>query len=166
MMQNTMKVTLTILSVLIAVTFTLMLGSTYGQTGSNNSGTSNQTTSGNTSSQDIGSAQELMKSLGNNTELLTNKTAVGDPNASLAEGMSVESNQTGNQSMQTESQQGANNQTGESANATLSEIGKNVTDAGKTALNKTGEVLQGVGSGAASVLGNITGEIKEGISGK
>jgi hypothetical protein len=57
------------------------------------------------------------------------------------------------------------NKTGESANATMSEHGKNVTDAGKTLLNKTGEVLQGVGSGAASVLGNITGEIKEGISG-
>jgi hypothetical protein len=48
----------------------------------------------------------------------------------------------------------------------MSEIGKNVTDAGKTALNKTGEVLKGVGSGVGSVLGNISGEIKEGISGK
>ena len=58
------------------------------------------------------------------------------------------------------------NKTRESVNATISELGENVTDAGKTALNKTGEVLKGVGSGAASVLGNITGEIKEGISGK
>jgi hypothetical protein len=58
------------------------------------------------------------------------------------------------------------NKTREAVNATAGELGKNVTDAGKTALNKTGEVLQGVGSGAASVLGNITGEIKEGISGK
>jgi hypothetical protein len=58
------------------------------------------------------------------------------------------------------------NKTRESVNATISELGKNVTDAGKTTLNKTGEVLKGVGSGAASVLSNITGEIKEGISGK
>ena len=58
------------------------------------------------------------------------------------------------------------NKTGEAANATMSEIRKNVTEGGKTALNKTGEVLKGVGSGVRSVLGNITGEIKEGLSGK
>ena len=39
------------------------------------------------------------------------------------------------------------NKTAESANATLSEFGKNVTDAGKTALNKTAEVAKGIGSG-------------------
>ena len=44
------------------------------------------------------------------------------------------------------------NKTAESANATLSEIGKNVTDVGKTALNKTVEVAKGIGSGAADVL--------------
>jgi predicted PurR-regulated permease PerM len=86
-------------------------------------------------------------------------------NASNAAGnMSVSTNQTMSELGQNAST--ALNKTGESANATMSELGKNVTDAGKTALNKTGEVLQGVGSGAASVLGNITGEIKEGISGK
>ena len=47
----------------------------------------------------------------------------------------------------------------------LSEFGKNVTDAGKTALNKTAEVAKGIGSGAADVLGNISGEIQQGISG-
>jgi hypothetical protein len=57
------------------------------------------------------------------------------------------------------------NKTAESANTTLSEIGKNVTDAGKTALNKTVEVAKGIGSGAADVLGNISGEIQQGISG-
>ena len=51
------------------------------------------------------------------------------------------------------------NKTAESVNATLPEFGKNVTDAGKTALNKTVEVAKGIGSGAADVLGNITGEI-------
>jgi predicted PurR-regulated permease PerM len=60
----------------------------------------------------------------------------------------------------------AMNQTGESVNATMGELGKNVTDAGQTALNKTGEALKGVGSGAADVLGNISGEIKEGIGAK
>ena len=58
------------------------------------------------------------------------------------------------------------NKTRESVNTTINELGKNVTDAGKTALNKTAEVMKGVGSGAASVLSNITGEIKEGVTGK
>ncbi len=73
------------------------------------------------------------------------------------------SNAVGNAS-QSMSERGQNaskalNKTAESANATLSEFGKNVTDAGKTALNKTVEVAKGIGSGAADVLGNITGEI-------
>ena len=58
------------------------------------------------------------------------------------------------------------NKTRESVNTTINEIGKNVTAAGKTVLNKTAEVMKGVGSGAASVLSNITGEIKEGVTGK
>jgi hypothetical protein len=33
-------------------------------------------------------------------------------------------------------------------------------------LNKTAEVAKGIGSGAADVLGNITGEIQQGISAK
>jgi hypothetical protein len=56
------------------------------------------------------------------------------------------------------------NKTAESANATLSEFGKSVTDAGKTALNKTVEVAKGIGSGAADVLINISGEIQQGIA--
>ena len=56
------------------------------------------------------------------------------------------------------------NKTAESANATLSEIGKNVTDAGKTILNKTVEVAKGIGSGAADVLDNISGKIQQGKS--
>jgi len=54
------------------------------------------------------------------------------------------------------------NKTAESANATLSEIGKN--DAGKTILNKTVEVAKGIGSGAADVLDNISGKIQQGKS--
>jgi len=80
------------------------------------------------------------------------------------------SNAVGNAS-QSMSERGQNasialNKTAESANATLSEFGKNVTDAGKTALNKTVEVAKGIGSGAADVLGNITGEVQQGINGK
>ena len=47
------------------------------------------------------------------------------------------------------------NKTAESANATLSEIGKNVTDVGKTALNKTVEVAKGIGSGADRRIGSV-----------
>lgn len=57
------------------------------------------------------------------------------------------------------------NKIAEPANATLSEFGKTVTDAGKTALNQTVEVAKGIGSGAADVLGNITGEIQQRING-
>jgi hypothetical protein len=55
------------------------------------------------------------------------------------------------------------NKTAESPNSTLSEFGKNITDAGKTTLNKTVEVANGIGSGAADVLGNISGEILSAI---
>jgi hypothetical protein len=57
------------------------------------------------------------------------------------------------------------NKIAEPANATLSEFGKTVTDAGKTALNKTVELAKGIGSGAADVLGDITGEIQQRING-
>ena len=80
------------------VTVGLMSGmlfmSANSQPSSNNSGASNQS---NTSSQGIGSAEELSQALGNNSEMLTNKTSIGNSNASLGEKMSVESNTTGNQ---------------------------------------------------------------------
>ena len=44
-------------------------------------------------------------------------------------------------------------------------MGKNVTEVGGDILNKTGEAAQKIGEGAAGVLGNLTGEIKQGISG-
>lgn len=52
-----------------------------------------------------------------------------------------------------------------SANQTASELGKNVSEVGGEILNKTGEAAQKIGAGAAGVFANITGEIKEGISG-
>ena len=82
---------------------------------SNNSGASNQSTSGNTSSQGIGSAQELSQVLGNNSEIKANNISIGNPNASLAEKMSAESNTTGNQTNEIRSQAVAN-QTGNQTN--------------------------------------------------
>jgi len=52
-----------------------------------------------------------------------------------------------------------------SANQTASELGKNASEVGGEILNKTGEAAKGVGIGAADVLSNISGEIKEGLSG-
>jgi len=48
----------------------------------------------------------------------------------------------------------------------MSTVGKNLTDAGGSLLNKTGEVANKIVGGAADVLGNITGEIKQGIGAK
>jgi hypothetical protein len=105
---------------------------------------------------------------GENVSLALNETA--NQTSEVGQNMS---NAVGNASQsanQTVSELGTNastalNKTAESANATLSEFGKNVTDAGKTALNKTVEVAKGIGSGAADVLGNISGEIQQGING-
>jgi hypothetical protein len=52
-----------------------------------------------------------------------------------------------------------------SANQTASELGKNASEMGGEILNKTGEAAQKIGAGAAGVFANLTGEIKEGISG-
>ena len=52
-----------------------------------------------------------------------------------------------------------------SANQTASELGKNASEVGGEILNKTGEAAQKIGAGAAGVFANLTGEIKEGISG-
>ena len=51
------------------------------------------------------------------------------------------------------------------ANQTTSELGKNASDVGGEILNKTGEAAQKIGAGAAGVFTNLTGEIKEGLSG-
>ena len=47
----------------------------------------------------------------------------------------------------------------------LGEMGKNASDVGGDILNKTGETAKKVGIGAADVLSNISGEIKQGING-
>jgi hypothetical protein len=58
------------------------------------------------------------------------------------------------------------NKTSEAVNATVSEVGKNVSTEGASLLNQTGEVAKKIIGGAATVLGNISGEIKEGVGAK
>lgn len=84
------------------------------------------------------------------------------------------SNAVGNASAsvnQTASELGRNassalNNAGASANATMSEVGKNASDTGETLLNQTGEVAKKIVGGAANVLSNISGEIKQGVGAK
>jgi hypothetical protein len=60
----------------------------------------------------------------------------------------------------------AMNKTGEAANATANELGKNASNASSSLLNQTAEVGKKIVGGAATVLGNISGEIKEGVGAK
>ena len=53
-----------------------------------------------------------------------------------------------------------------SVNQTASELGKNASDTGETLLNQTGEVAKKIVGGAANVLSNISGEIKQGVGAK
>jgi hypothetical protein len=104
-MNSTSKDYIVALFLVSGVMSCLLFTSAYSQSASNNSGSSsssNQSTSGNTSSQGIGSAQELSQVSGNNTEIIVNDTSIGNPNASLAEKMSSESNATGNQTNETD----------------------------------------------------------------
>lgn len=58
------------------------------------------------------------------------------------------------------------NKAGEEVGSTLNQLGQNLSDVGSEVLNDTEETARNVGIGAADVLSNISGEIKEGISGK
>jgi methyl-accepting chemotaxis protein len=49
----------------------------------------------------------------------------------------------------------------EAVKATANELGKNASDIGSTILNKTVEVGKKIVGGAATVLGNISGEMKK-----
>jgi len=46
------------------------------------------------------------------------------------------------------------------------ELGQNMSTVGTDLLNKTEDAAKKVGNGAADILSNISGEIKEGINGK
>src|SRR6185437_8992441 len=109
----------------------------------------------------------------------TNATnAVGNASASvnqttseLGQNMSNAVGNAGQAANQTMSELGTNasnamNKTGEAVNATANELGKNASDMSSTILNKTGDVAKKIISGAATVLGNISGEIKEGVGSK
>jgi hypothetical protein len=54
----------------------------------------------------------------------------------------------------------------ENVSSVGSELGQNASNVGTNILNKTEEALKKAGTGAADVLSNISGEIKEGINGK
>ncbi|MFN2434934.1 MAG: hypothetical protein ABR515_06135 [Nitrososphaeraceae archaeon] len=62
------------------------------------------------------------------------------------------------------------NKAGEEVGSTLNQLGQNFSDVGSEIgsdiLNETGKTAKKVGVGATDVLGNISGEIKEGITGK
>ena len=99
--------------------------------------------------------------------------AVGNASASVnqtasevGQNMSTAIGNAGQAANQTMSELGTNasnamNKTGEAVNATANELGKNASDIGSTILNKTAEVGKKIIGGAASVLGNISGEMKK-----
>ncbi|HSA74127.1 MAG TPA: hypothetical protein VLD84_09250 [Nitrososphaeraceae archaeon] len=58
------------------------------------------------------------------------------------------------------------NKAGEEVRSTLNQLGQNMSNVGSGILNETEETAKKVGIGAADVLSNISGEIKEGINGK
>jgi hypothetical protein len=136
MSNNKNKGNMVVLSFLVVMTLGLTLHSAYGQS----MGNATQSTGGN-ASQDIGTAEELSQALGNNTELMANKTPIGNPNASMAEKGAMESNVTGNQSMQTGNQSGneTGNQTGNQSGNQTNPISGLIEGIGKLLGNATGK---------------------------
>src|SRR6185312_4576198 len=89
--------------------------------------------------------------------------ATKSANATVSEVGKNATNAAGNA---TKSASNALNKTGEAVNATVNDVGKNASTAGTSLLNQTGQVAKKIVGGAATVLGNISGEIKEGIGAK
>jgi hypothetical protein len=114
-------------------------------------------------------AQNFSKNASNtlgNTSASANQTA-----SEVGQNMSNAVGNAGQAANQTMSELGTNasnamNKTGEVVNATANELGKNASDIGSTILNKTVEVGKKIVGGAATVLGNISGEIKQGVGAK
>ncbi len=96
-----------------------------------------------------------------------NASASVNPNASeLGQNMSNAVGNAGQVANETMIEIGSNassamNKTGEVVNATADELGKNASEVGSTILNKTVEVGKKIIGGAATVLGNISGEMKK-----
>jgi Sec-independent protein translocase protein TatA len=95
-------------------------------------------------------------------------------NASNAVGNMTAANQTGSELGQNTS---VLNNAGDKVGSALgelkqnmseigTELGQNMSEVGTEILNTTEEAAKKVGTGAANVLSNISGEIKEGINGK
>jgi len=101
----------------------------------------NQSTPVNVSAGAVGSSEQLSQFLGNNTQLIENKTAIGNTSVPL-----------GNLTAST--------------NTTLGQLGQNASEVAPGLLNKTGEVAKKIIGGAADVVTNITSEIKEGVGAK
>jgi len=106
-----------------------------------NQSNANQSSGVNQSVGAVGSAQELSQVLGNNSQMLENKTPIG---STPTLGNAAES----------------------SANITLGKLGQNTSETTSGLLNKTEEVAKKVIGGAADVVTNITGEIKKGVGAK
>jgi hypothetical protein len=108
----------------------------------------------------------------NASNAIGNASASANQTASeLGQNVSNAVGNAGQAANQTMSELGTNtsnamNNTGEAVNATANELGKNASDMGSTILNKTGDVAKKIIGGAATVLGNISGEIKEGVGAK
>jgi len=103
-------------------------------------------------------AQNAITNTRENTTAV-NRTELAQNASNTLGNMSASVNRTASEAGENAS--AAVNKTGE----TLGAVGKNVTEAGENILNKTGEAAQKIGAGAAGVFSNLTGEIKQGISG-
>jgi hypothetical protein len=106
-----------------------------------NQTTGNQSSAVNMSAGAVGSSEQLSQVLGNNTELIENKTAIGNTPGPI-----------GNLTAST--------------NTTFGQIGQNASENVPGLLNKTGEAAKKIIGGAADVVTNITAEIKKGVGAK
>jgi gas vesicle protein len=106
---------------------------------------------------------------GNMTALVKQTSTEVGHNVSTAmnetgEEVSIAMNETG------EEVSTAMNETGEEVRSTLNQLGHNLSDVGSEIgaeiLNETEKTAKKVGIGAAEVLSNISGEIKEGLRDK
>jgi hypothetical protein len=142
-----------VMFILIGIGSGLVFSSAYSQSMGNSSATGNQTTGGNISKGAIGSSSQLNKLLGNNTEVMANNTAIGNPNASTAEKMASESNATTGSSMQP----GGGNQS--------NQTGSSMQPGGGNQSNQTGSSMQPGGGNQSNQTGNQTNPISKALEG-
>ncbi len=114
-------------------------------------------------------AQNLTTNVSNaagNASANVNKTAT-EMGSNVSNSMGNASN-SANQTMSELGKNTSNTMSNASGaiNQTVGELGKNASSTGEMLLNKTGEVAKKLVGGAATVLGNISGEIKKGLGEK